>query len=77
MNDLVVAWIRTFVPVVVGLVIAWLAQFGIEIDGDALALVFDGAVIGVWYAISRWLESVAPWFPWNGVRSVPTYKAAA
>ena len=73
MNDLVVAWIRTTTPGVVGLIIAQLARLGIEIDHGALLIVFNGAIIGGWYIVSRWLEKVAPWFPWNGVRSIPKY----
>jgi hypothetical protein len=73
MSDLVIAWIRTITPGLVGLVIAAAAQAGIDIDSEALLVVFNGVIIGAWYLVARWLESVAPWFPWNGPRKQPRY----
>lgn len=73
MNDLIVAWIRTLVPGLVGLVLGTLAAIGLDIDSAALTTVVEGAAIGIWYLISRYLEKIAPAFPWNGVRAVPKY----
>jgi len=73
MSDLVIAWIRTIIPAIVGLILAWAAKAGITIDSDALARVIDGIAIGAWYLVARWLETVAPWFPWNGPRKQPRY----
>lgn len=74
MSDLVIAWIRTSVPSIVGLVIGAAATAGIEIDSAALEIVISGAFISAWYVLARWLESNVPWLSWiNGVAKQPTY----
>ena len=79
MNNKLIAIRRTVVNAVVGLVLAWLANLGIDIDGDALTLVLDGLVIGLWYVLSNWLLTVSPeWLTkvlalFTGGAVTPTY----
>ena len=79
-NAQIISIIRTFVPVLVGQIITWLAAQGIldatgEISGlliSMLTLVFTTA----YYAIVRLLETkVSSKFGWLlGVAKTPTYK---
>ena len=73
-NDMLKSIIRTFVPVVVGLIISWFAQLGIEVPTAALAGVIDAIFVGGYYAIIRVLESKSPQFGWLlGLPSPPSY----
>jgi hypothetical protein len=75
MSDAIVSLIRTIVPVIVGLVLAGLIKLGIEVDETALATVFDGLLIGLYYALARWLESKWPSLGWLlGAPKQPTYQ---
>lgn len=63
MSDLIVSYIRTGVPVLIGTVVAWLLTLGIELDSDtqaALITGLTGALIAVYYAVARWIESRWP-----------------
>lgn len=66
MSDLVLSYIRTFVPVGVATVLTWLAsKYGIILPEEMstqLAIAVTGLVIGIYYAIVRGLESRWPWF---------------
>ena len=58
MSDFVVSLIRTWVPVVVGTVIAYLANKGFDIEINQNAVV--AAVIAIYYALARLLEKKWP-----------------
>ena len=74
MSDYVISIIRTVVPAVTGLLIAWLLQLGIDIDEGALSAVINGLLVGAWYAFARWLEEKFTWADWIlGVKKTPTY----
>lgn len=77
-RDLLASFVRTLVPTVVGLVLAWLATANIDIDSQALTVVIDGVFIGGYYALVRLLEQK---FPWLGVllgwKMQPTYETQA
>lgn len=67
MNNVVISLIRTWVPLVVGSVVSWLAVRGWNIDAatsGGLIVFLTGALSGVYYGIVRVLEN---WFPWIGV----------
>lgn len=75
MNDMLKSIIRTFVPVVVGLILSGLAQLGIEIEAAALAGIVDAIFIGGYYAIVRFLESKSANLGWLlGLPSPPNYE---
>ena len=65
---LVMSLVRTFVPVVVGSVLAWFATKGIVADPDletTLTVALTGAATFVYYAVVRFLETkVSPKFGW-------------
>ena len=82
MNDYVISLIRTWVPILAGVLLTWLADaLGIVVDDGTSAAVV-AALVGLlsagWYALARVLER---FFPWAGlllgVRSQPAYSAAA
>lgn len=59
MSDLIVSYIRTGVPVVVGAVVAWLITLGVELDAEtqaALITGLTGVCIAAYYAAVRALE---------------------
>lgn len=56
MNDLVVSGIRTIVPIVVGSVLAWLAQKNFNIDKDTAVQFATGLAIALYYLVARVLE---------------------
>jgi hypothetical protein len=77
MNDTVVSLIRTYVPLVVGAVVAWGARkLGwVTPDTTALASSFTVAVIGVYYAGARALEKKWPFLGFLlGVPREPAYQ---
>ena len=63
---LVMSLVRTFVPVVVGSVLAWFATKGIVADPSletALTVALTGALTFVYYTVVRLLEvKVSPWW---------------
>lgn len=65
MNDLVVSFIRTYVPIAVGSLISFLATKGLDIDGQAsqgLIVFLTGLLIAVYYGVVRLLERTWPQF---------------
>ena len=65
---LLMSLVRTFVPVVVGSVLAWFATKGIPVDPDletTLTVALTGAATFVYYAVVRFMEmKVSPKFGW-------------
>jgi hypothetical protein len=65
MSDLVVSWLRTVVPTIWGLVIAWLIGKGLlpqelQEQAEAFAMVLIGVCIALYHLIVRMVE---PWLP--------------
>ena len=75
LSDYAVSLIRTWVPMLVGLLATWLLSLGIEFDSTALELALVSLISGVYYAAVRWLEGKVPWLGvLLGVKSEPTYR---
>lgn len=67
MSDFVTSLIRTYVPIAVGAVIAWLTAKGLTINpNDVVGVVgFLTAIIqGLYYLVVRLLERKFPQFGW-------------
>jgi hypothetical protein len=63
LNDFVTSLIRTWVPIIVGSIIGWLAARGINIDAQAVAglAAFLAAVFsGLYYLVIRLIERRYP-----------------
>ncbi len=80
MNTNYIGYIRTYIPVYVGLAITWLAEnVGLIIDADtsaSLKLGAAGLVVSVYYAVARRLEGRWPWAGrLLGVATQPVYAA--
>ncbi len=79
MSDFLISLIRTWVPIVIGAVVAWLATKGVDLDPETqtgLIVGFTGVVIAVYYAIVRVLEDRFPWFGFLlGSKQTPAYSA--
>jgi len=60
-RDLELSLRRTFVPIVVGVLVAKAARAGFDIPAEALAGVLEGVFAGIYYATVRVLEMRAPW----------------
>lgn len=81
MGDIGSSIVRTVVPLVVGVVVAWLARH--NVDGSAyadfLSAVVAAVVTTVYYAVVRVLETyVKPRFGWLlGLAKPPTYGVTA
>lgn len=78
MNDTAIAYIRTYVPILVGSVIAWVAaRTGFVVDEQTQAgfvLAFGGLVSGIYYALVNVLSKKWPVLGmFLGVAKTPTY----
>lgn len=78
LHDSVIALIRTAVPAIVGTVLAWLIQLGIDISTETqaqLSAALIPIVISAYYAGVTYLErNVNPSFGWLlGAPKAPTY----
>lgn len=66
MSNVLVSFIRTWVPILVGSVITWLAtRYNFVLPENLtveLTVLATGAVIGAYYGILRLLEQKWPWF---------------
>lgn len=63
MNNFVTSQIRTYVPIVVGALIAWLATIGLNLDLETtsgLTIFLTGALQAAYYFIARVLEKKWP-----------------
>lgn len=63
MTDFITSLIRTYVPIAVGAVIAWLASRGIDIDAETQAgviVALTGVLQALYYFVARILESRVP-----------------
>lgn len=56
-GDLQASFIRTFVPLLVGVLVSWAARYGFEIDDDQAASALTAIFAFVFYAVVRYLET--------------------
>jgi hypothetical protein len=76
-GDLLKSFVRTFVPVVVGLILAAFAKVQIDVDETALTQVINAVFVGGYYAVVRFLEVRFPQFGWLlGLPVPPAYPDA-
>ena len=69
--------IRTFVPLVVGSLVAWLATRGVEVDRTALIGILDPLLATAYYALIRAAEKRWPGAGWLlGAPGAPSYAPA-
>lgn len=78
LNDSIVAYIRTYVPLGVGAAIAWaITNFGLIVPAetsDTLVIGITGLVVAIYYAAATALAKVHPIFGWLlGNPATPTY----
>jgi hypothetical protein len=74
-SDQLKSIVRTFVPVVVGLILSGLATIGVEVPEGALTTVVDALFVGGYYALVRVLEEKNPSFGWLlGLPTPPNYE---
>lgn len=77
MSSYAISLIRTYVPLGVGVLVAWLSSLGVTVDDSARTALVAGigaVAAAIYYALARLLEAH---FPWMGVllgkAMVPTY----
>lgn len=80
MNSYLTSIIRTWVPIIVGSVISWLATRGLSLDkstADAATVAITGVAIALYYVVVRLFEKyVSPKFGWLlGIAKAPQYVA--
>lgn len=79
MSDLIPALIRTYVPILVAMLVTWLASLGVIVSDDIstmLASAIGGIAGAIYYAVVRWAESRWPSVGvMLGSKKTPTYKA--
>src|SRR5690606_30686854 len=77
MSAAIISLIRTWVPVAVGSLVAWLISIGIELDAETqagLVVGLTGLLVFAYYGIVRALERRWPWVGYLlGVPAEPTY----
>ena len=78
MNDYVIGHIRTYVPMIVGFLVMWLArELGIIIDENTeanLVAAFGGLAAALYYGLVRFLAEKWPWIGnFLGVNKAPVY----
>jgi hypothetical protein len=65
--NILASLIRTYVPIIVGQVVAWLALANIQLDDAAqagLSTFLGGLITAVYYTLVRLLEEKFPQFGW-------------
>lgn len=74
LSDYVRSLIRTFVPLVVGSFVAWLATRGVQIDRNTLIGILDPILATAYYAGIRAIEKRWPRAGWLlGAPGAPSY----
>lgn len=80
-HDRILSYARTYVPIAVGALFAWLASLGLELDPEiqaGLVVALTGIIQAAYYALFRQLEKR---WPWAGVllgsRAQPSYEVPA
>lgn len=65
MTNTVLSLVRTYVPVAVGALAAWLLSLGVDLSAEAqtgLTVFLTGLIIAVYYTVARLLEKRWPAF---------------
>lgn len=76
MSDFVTSLVRTWVPVVIGYLVA-LGVLPTDLSDEATAA-FTAIIIGAYYLLIRALETRFPWIGWLlGAPKTPTYTPPA
>lgn len=78
MSDKLTSWIRTAVPIAIGVLVTWLAtRLGVVVDADTSAAITSGVTglaITLYYSLVRWAESRWPAAGWLlGAAKAPVY----
>ncbi len=77
MRQYIIAAVRTGMQALAALIVAWLINFDIMVDLDALSVVLIAVGVGVVTLVLRWLESKIPWLAMilslGTTKSGPTY----
>lgn len=78
MSDFAISQIRTYVPVVVGALVAWLTSMGLQLDAETqtgFIVALTGVTQAVYYFIVRVLEQKWSWVGvLLGSKKTPEYK---
>lgn len=78
MNNFVTSQIRTYTPIIVGALVAWLTSLSLQLDAETqsgLIVVLTGVLQAVYYLIARLLEKRWPQLGvLLGSAKTPTYK---
>lgn len=79
MKDLWSSLVRTYVPIIVGALAAWLLTLGVTLDTDSQAGIIvglTGIMQGIYYSIVRLIEKKYPKFGLLlGKEGTPSYEA--
>lgn len=77
MNDKIISLIRTYVPLLVGGLIAWLGSLSVDVGQDAqvgLTVALTGLITAVYYTVARALEDRFPQVGYLlGIPKAPAY----
>jgi uncharacterized membrane protein (DUF441 family) len=78
-QNVVLSLVRTWVPIVVGSVVSWLAGLGLDVNTDAkgaMTVLMTAILIGLYYTVVRLLEKQFPWIGiLLGAPTQPVYSA--
>lgn len=78
MNDIVTRFIKTYTPIAVGALVAWLLTLGVQVDvatQAGLIITVTGLLQALYYAIAIWLAHKWPKFEiLLGSTKTPEYK---
>jgi len=74
MSDLIVSFIRTYVPIAAGWLVSLAVAAGLDVDSAQAETVLTGLCIAVYYALARLIERKYPKAGWLlGAPKAPTY----
>lgn len=74
MSDLLRSIIRTGVPALIGAVVAWFADRGINIDNGTVTLAVAWLSFVAYYGVARLVEAIEPKAGWLlGAPGAPVY----
>lgn len=63
MTDFILSLVRTYTPIAVGAVVAWLVTLGVEVDVETqagLVVALTGVIQAIYYTVIRLLEKKFP-----------------
>lgn len=81
MSNIIISFIRTYVPVAVGAAVSWLLTLGFDVGAEAevgLTVFLTGLAIAIYYALARALERWRPFFGiLLGTQQQPVYQSVS